>query len=70
MNEYMVRVNNAVIQCKGPSEYSAMKDLDIFEEIGDLIDFLNPKGGTLNAVWIYQVELNGKKTIAYVTRTA
>ena len=72
MKTYEIRVNNAVVESKALNEWSAMKQLGIFKEIGDMIDYLQRKGkdGTLNAVWIYQVELNGQTTLAYVKRTA
>lgn len=69
MNEYEIRVNNAVITSVAFNEWSAMKNLCIFANIGDQIDFVRTKEPeTRNFAWIYQVELNGQLTIAYVRR--
>ena len=73
MNKYEIRVNNAIMTAEGFNEYSAMKSLCIFKEIGNIIDFVRTtdenKPGWTNA-WIYQVELNGSLTLAYIKRIA
>lgn len=69
MNKYEIRVNNAVIYSEALNEWSAMKALCIFKEIGNMIDFVRTKEPeTRNFAWIYQVELNGQITLAYVKR--
>lgn len=72
MNEYEIRVNNAVIRSKGLNEWSAMMKLSIFAEIGELVDFVgtSDQPESRNLAWIYQVELNGKITLAYIKRVA
>lgn len=71
MNEYEIRVNNAVMRNKALNEWSAMKDLGIFENIGDIIDFVRTtEDPARNLAWVYQVQLNGKLTIAYIKRIA
>lgn len=71
MNTYEIRVNNAVITSKGLNEWSAMKNLCIFKEIGEMIDFVRTSDDPArNFAWIYEVELNGEITIAYVKRIA
>lgn len=75
MNKYEIRVNNAIMISEGLNEYAAMKNLGIFKEIGNLIDFVritdenNNKAVWKNA-WIYKVELNGSITLAYIKRIA
>lgn len=73
MNKYEIRVNNAIMTAEGLNEYSAMKSLCIFKEIGNIIDFVRTtddnKAAWTNA-WIYQVELNGSLTLAYIKRIA
>ena len=69
MNTYEIRVNNAVITSTGLNEWSAMKNLCIFKEIGDMIDFVRTSEDVhRNFAWIYQVELNGQITLAYIKR--
>ena len=69
MNKYEIRVNNAVIYSEGLNEWSAMQKLGIFKEIGDILDVVRTsESETRNLAWIYQVELNGILTIAYVKR--
>ena len=69
MNEYEIRVNNAVMIAKALDEWSALKSLCIFREIGDMIDFVRTsEPETRNFAWIYQVELNGALTLAYIKR--
>lgn len=69
MNKYEIRVNNAVIYSEGLNEWSAMQKLGIFKEIGDIFDVVRTsEPETRNLAWIYQVELNGILTIAYVKR--
>lgn len=71
MNKYEIRVNNAVLTSEGLNEWSAMKNLCIFKEIGEMIDFVRTnEDSSRNFAWIYQVELNGQLTIAYVKRIA
>lgn len=69
MNEYEIRVNNAVMHSTALNEWSAMKDLCIFEHIGDIIEFVRTtEPEERNFGWIYQVQLNGAITLAYVKR--
>lgn len=70
MNKYEIRVHNAIIMSEGLNEWSAMNNLCIFEHIGEMIDFVrtNDKDTSKNFAWIYQVQINGKLTIAYVKR--
>lgn len=72
MNTYEIKVANATIISKGLNEWSAMKNLCLFKEIGDMIDFVrtSDQPETRNMAWIYEVELNGQITIAYVKRIA
>lgn len=75
MNKYELRMNNAIIPCEGLNEWSAMKNLCLFE-IGELVDCVRwcPTGkdalrdGVPPFGWIYQVVLNGKLTLAYIKR--
>ena len=70
MNEYEIRVNNAVIRTRALNEWSALKDLCLFKEIGEMIDFVrtNDMPDSKNFAWIYEVELNGHITLAYIKR--
>jgi len=69
MNKYEIRVNNAVIYSEGLNEWSAMKNLCLFKEIGEMVDFVRTsEPETRNFAWIYQVELNGHITLAYIKR--
>ena len=69
MNNYKIRVNNAVIYKEALNEWSAMKDTGIFSGIGDMIDYVRSDIGTEDLdAWIYQVELNGGLTLAYVKK--
>lgn len=69
MNKYEIRVNNAVIYSEGLNEWSAMKNLCLFKEIGEMVDFVRTREPeTRNFAWIYQVELNGQITLAYIKR--
>ena len=70
MNEYEIRVNNAVIRSKALDEWSALKILGIFANIGDMIDFVrtSDQPETRNGAWIYEVELNDRITISYIKR--
>lgn len=71
MNRYEIRVNNAVITSEALNEWSAMKQLCIFKEIGKMIDFVRTNDDPArNFAWIYQVELNGQITLAYIKRIA
>lgn len=75
MNKYEIRVNNAIMTAEGLNEWSAMKSLCIFKEIGNLIDFVkttdeNSDKAVWTNAWIYQVELNGSLTLAYIKRIA
>lgn len=72
MNKYEIRVGNAVIMSEGLNEWSAMKSLCLFKEIGDMIDFVRTTDmpEQRNMAWIYQVELNGQLTLAYIKRIA
>lgn len=69
MNEYEIRVANAIIRKQALNEWSALKDTGLFSGIGDMIDFVRTsEPDTRNGAWIYQVELNGSMTIAYIKR--
>ena len=69
MNNYKIRVNNAVIYKEALNEWLAMKDTGIFSGIGDMIDYVRSDIGTEDLdAWIYQVELNGGLTLAYVKK--
>lgn len=71
MNTYEIRVNNAVIVSEALNEWSAMKQLCLFKEIAEMIDFVRTsEPETRNFAWIYSVELNGQMTLAYVKRVA
>ena len=72
MNIYEIKVNNATIQSRAMNEWSAMKQLNIFQEIGDMIDFVrtSDQPDSRNFAWIYQVQLNGMIVLAYVKRIA
>ena len=72
MNKYELKINNATIICEGLNEWSAMKNLGLFE-IGELVDTVryddvNIRSTIPHFAWIYQVELNGKLTLAYIKR--
>lgn len=69
MNEYVIRVANAVITKQALNEWSALKDTGLFSGIGDMVDFIRTsEPETRNFAWVYQVELNGSMTIAYIKR--
>lgn len=71
MNTYEILVNNAKLTSCALNEWSAMKDLGLFGGIGDMIDYVRTsKPDSRNDAWIYQVELNGHLTLAYVKRVA
>lgn len=71
MNKYEVRVNNAKMISEAHNEWSALKALCIFEEIGDMVDFVRTsEDPARNFAWIYEVQLNGKITLAYIKRIA
>lgn len=71
MNKYEIRVNNALMTAEALNEWSAMKSLCIFKEIGKMIDFVRTtEENTRNFAWICQVELNGSITLAYIKRIA
>ena len=70
MNEYEIRVNNVVIRTKGMGEYSTLMNTGLFKNIGDIVDFVKTTDvpDSKNNAWIYQVELNGMITLAYIKR--
>lgn len=71
MNTYEIRVNNATITSKAVSEWSAMAQLCLFKVIGGLVDYVRTSlSDSINDAWIYEVELNGQITLAYVKRIA
>lgn len=71
MNKYEIKVNNASMISEALNEWSAMKNLYIFEEIGNIIDFVRTsEDPARNFAWIYEVKLNGQMTIAYIKRIA
>lgn len=64
MNKYEIRVGNAVMITEALNEWSAMKALCIFKEIGNMIDFVRTAADpSKNFAWIYQVELNGQSSV-------
>lgn len=68
-NVFEIHVNNAVLTSKALNEWSALKALGIFKEIGEMVDFVRTnEPQERNYAWIYQVELNGQITLAYVKR--
>ena len=70
MNEYTIRVANAIIVKQATNEWSALKDTGLFSNIGNMIDYVRTsEPETRNGAWLYEVELNGTITIAYVKRT-
>ena len=72
MNKYEIRVNNAIIISEASNEWSALKQLCLFKNIGDMIDFVrtSDQPDSRNFAWIYEVELNGQITLAYIKRIA
>ena len=71
MNTYEIRVHNTVIISNALNEWSAMKQLCLFSNIGEMIDFVRTsEEKTRNFAWIYQVELNNSITLAYIKRIA
>lgn len=72
MNKYEIRVNNATIISEALNEWSAMKQLCLFQNIGDMIDFVRiaDPPDSENFAFIYEVELNGQITLAYIKRIA
>lgn len=70
INTYEIHINNAVIVSKALNEYSALAQLCLFK-VGSLVDFVRTsEPETRNGAWIYQVELNGQMTLAYIKRVA
>lgn len=71
MNKYEIIINNARLTATALNEWSALKSLCIVKEIGELIDFVRTsEPEERNGAWIYQVELNGQMTLAYIKRVA
>ena len=72
MNKYEIRVNNATIISRATNEWSALKQLCLFKTIGDMIDYVrtSDQSASMNDAWLYEVELNGQITIAYIKRIA
>ena len=69
MNKYELNVNNATIICNGVSEYSAMKNIGIFQDVCNLINYVKTsEDSNMHDAWIYRVELNNKITLAYIKR--
>ncbi len=70
MNKYMIKVNNATIYTEAPNEYAALKNIGIFKEVGDMTQAFRPdEGYRIEAwSWLYEVELNGLITLAWVIR--
>lgn len=71
MNKYEIIINNARLTATALNEWSALKSLCIVKEIGEMIDFVRTsEPEERNGAWIYQVELNGQMTLAYIKRVA
>lgn len=72
MNRYTIRVNNATIEARGSNEYKALESTGIFKNVGNIIDYVRTTNvsESFNNAWIYEVELNGQITIAYIRREA
>lgn len=71
MNTYEIMIGNAKMTTKAFNEWSALKSLCIVKEIGIMVDFVRTsEPETRNFAWIYQVELNGSLTLAYIKRVA
>ncbi len=71
MNKYEIIINNARLTATALNEWSALKNLCIVKEIGEMIDFVRTsEPEERNGAWIYQVELNGQMTLAYIKRVA
>lgn len=71
MNKYEIIINNARLTSTALNEWSALKSLCIVKEIGEMIDFVRTsEPEERNGAWIYQVELNGQMTLAYIKRVA
>lgn len=71
MNTYEIMIGNAKMTSQALNEWSALKSLCIVKEIGNMIDFVRTSEPTeRNFAWIYQVELNGSLTLAYIKRVA
>lgn len=71
MNKYEIIINNARLTATALNEWSALKSLCIVKEIGEMIDFVRTsEPEERNGAWIYQVELNGQITLAYIKRVA
>ena len=71
MNTYEIMIGNARMKAQALNEWSALKSLCIVKEIGQMIDFVRTsEPETRNFAWIYQVELNGSLTLAYIKRIA
>ena len=70
MNKYMIKVNNATIYTEAHNEYAALKNIGIFKEVGNMIQaFRSDEGERIEAwSWLYDVELNGCITLAWVKR--
>lgn len=70
MNKYMIRVNNATIYARADNEYDALVSIGIFKAVGDMVHAFRPDYGGSNEAWswLYEVELNGFITLAWVKR--
>lgn len=70
MNKYMIKVNNATIYTEAYNDYAALKNIGIFKEVGDMIQAFRPdEDERIEAwSWLYEVELNGSITLAWVKR--
>ena len=70
MNKYMIKVNNATIYTEAHNEYAAFKNICVFKEVGDMIQAFRPdESERIEAwSWLYDVELNGYITLAWVKR--
>ena len=71
MNTYEIMIGNAKMTTTALNEWSSLKSLCIVKEIGTMVDFVRTsEPETRNFAWIYQVELNGSLTLAYIKRVA
>ena len=70
MNKYMIKVNNATIYTEARNEYVALNNICIFKEVGRMIQSFRPDEGERieSWSWLYEVELNGSITLAWVKR--
>lgn len=66
MNKYTLLIANTEMEVSGYNEYSAMMDIGLFEK-AEIKNYIRGKNDTDN--WIYLITLNGKRQIAYITKS-